>query len=790
MDKNQLTEEDIKMRFITPAIQAKWPKEDIFMEKQITDGRVNIKGNMAVRENPKKADYTLYYKGSLPLAIIEAKGCKRSVSYGLQQAKTYCQMMDIKFAYSSNGSAFTEYDFLTGKERQIPMEEFPTPDELMKRFTQESHMTPEEVKIVEQPFYISEHSFAPRYYQRVAVDSTLRAIARGQQRLLLVMATGTGKTYTAFQIVYRLRRSGLKKKILYLADRNILVDQSIQQDFAPLAKVTHKVNYAADDRASITSYELYFSLYQQLFGDNDEERFRDLFDPDFFDLIIVDECHRGSAKADSRWRKVLEYFSSATQIGMTATPKETSYASNITYFGEPVYTYSLKQGIDDGFLAPFRVINMHLNIGDGWRPKKGQKDYYGQEIEDRIYNNTDYDYNIVLEDRIREVAAQITNYLKHTDRMAKTIVFCVDENAAERMRAMLANLNSDMMQKNPDYVVRITGSDDYGKSKLKYFISVSSPYPVIATTSQLLSTGVDCKMVKLIALDENIGSMTMFKQIVGRGTRLRYDDGKRSFVIMDFRNVTRLFADPEWDGPLTVDPGFGDGSDSTDGGDSDGGDDGDPTDPPHIIKDPPIGPYGGQYKPFVKKDGCQVFTVQSTISVYDADGKLLKQENIIDYTKENVLGQFGDLRAFIHRWNEAEKKKAISDILAEQGIDLDKLKSQMNMADVDDFDFICHVAYDQKPLTRRERAEKVKKRDCLHQYSGAAREVLETLLESYMNLGIKNMEKMEVLKMKDFQKFGKPARIAKLFNGKKGYEEAVRQLENELYREDNEDKVG
>lgn len=789
MDKNQLTEEDIKMRFITPAIQAKWPKEDIFMEKQITDGRVNIKGNMTVRESPKKADYTLYYKGSVPLAIVEAKGCKRSVSYGLQQAKTYCQMMDIKFAYSSNGSAFTEYDFLTGKERQIPMEEFPAPDELMKRFIQESHMTPEEVKVVEQPFYISEHSFAPRYYQRVAVDSTIRAIARGQKRLLLVMATGTGKTYTAFQIVYRLRRSGLKKKILYLADRNILVDQSIQQDFAPLAKVIHKVNYAADDRAAITSYDVYFSLYHQLFGDNDEERFRELFDPDFFDLIIVDECHRGSAKADSRWRKVLEYFTSATQIGMTATPKETSYASNISYFGEPVYTYSLKQGIDDGFLAPFRVINVHLNIGDGWRPKKGQKDYYGQEIEDRIYNNTDYDYNIVLEDRIREVAAQITNYLKHTDRMAKTIVFCADENAAERMRAMLANLNSDMMQKNPDYVVRITGSDDYGKSKLKYFISVSSPYPVIATTSQLLSTGVDCKMVKLIALDENIGSMTMFKQIVGRGTRLRYDDGKRSFVIMDFRNVTRLFADPEWDGPLVVDPGFGDDSHTTDGGDSDDGDDGDTTDP-HIINDPPGDPYGSQYKPFVKKDGCQVYTVQSTISVYDADGKLLKQENIIDYTKENVLGHFGDLHAFIHRWNEAEKKKAISDILADQGIDLDKLKRQMNMADVDDFDFICHVAYDQKPLTRRERAEKVKKRDCLHQYSGVAREVLETLLESYMNLGIKDMEKMEVLKMKDFQKFGKPARIAKLFNGKKGYEEAVRQLENELYREDNEDKVG
>ena len=453
---------------------------------------------------------------------------------------------------------------------------------------------------------------------------------------------------------------------------------------------------------------------------------------------------------------------------MTATPKETSYVSNIDYFGEPVYTYSLKQGIDDGFLAPFRVINVHLNIGEGWRPRKGQRDFFGNEIEDRIYNNTDYDYHIVLEDRIREVAAHITQYLRQTDRMAKTIVFCADEAAAERMRQELTKQNADMMKQYPNYVVRITGSDTYGKNQLSYFISVSSPVPVIATTSQLLSTGVDCKMVKLIVLDENITSMTMFKQIIGRGTRLRYDEGKRSFVIMDFRGVTRLFADPDWDGPVIEDPDYGKGKGGTTtgtGGSGNGGNGGGPSP-----------------KPFVRADGCKVYTVQETVSVYDAGGKLLKQENIINYTKENILGQFGDLHAFIQQWNSAKKKRAIADALAVHGVDLDKLKQVMKMDDVDDFDFICHVAYDQKPLTRRERAEGVKKRDFLSRYSGAAREVLETLLDSYMNLGIKNIEQIDILKLKDFQKFGKPARIAKLFNGKQGYEEAVRALENELYK--------
>lgn len=694
MDKKSLSEEDIKNRFITPAIEAGWDKQHIRMEKAITDGRVNIRGNLAVREKPKRADYVLYKDGVYPLAIVEAKDNQHSLSFGLQQAKEYCLMMDVKFAYSSNGDGFEEYDFLTGVERTLTLDAFPSEKELMERYVQESSMTEDELKALTQPYYVSANTYAPRYYQQVAVDRTMDAIARGQKRILLVMATGTGKTYTAFQTVWRLRKSGLVKKVLYLADRNILVDQSIQQDFAPLEKVIHKVNFAKDERETLTSYEIYFALYQQMVGNDEKEHFRELFDPDFFDLVIVDECHRGSAKEESRWRRVLAYFDKAVQIGMTATPKETAYVSSTDYFGEPVYTYSLKQGIEDGFLAPFRVINVHTNIGDGWRPRKGQLDAFGNPVEDRIYNNLDYDKNIVIEDRTREVARQITDYLEATGPYQKTIVFCETEAAAERMRAALAKANPSRMRENPDYVVRITGSDDYGKKKLQYFISVSSRYPVIATTSELLSTGVDCKMVKLIALDRNIASMTLFKQIVGRGTRLRTEDGKYSFVIMDFRDVTRLFADPDWDGPVEPNPDFG------------------------RKKKPGIGerktPYGGEGNddddddkpksiPVIRPDGCRVYVLNRTISIYDSDGKLLKQEDIIDYTKENVQGTFGSLSAFISTWNREDKKKVIADILAKQGIDLDKLKKSQHMEDVDDFDFICHIAYGQKPLTRRER---------------------------------------------------------------------------------------
>ncbi len=781
LDKKQMTEEDIKLNYITPALHNKW-KNRITMETRITDGRINLRGNFISREKPKKADYILWLNKNKALAIVEAKDNNHSISSGLQQAMTYAIMQDVPFAYSSNGDGFLEHDFLTGKERTLALEEFPSVEELTARWEAGANggegVSEIEKKVIEQPYYSSQNTYDPRYYQRNAINRIVEAVAKGQNRLLLVMATGTGKTYTAFQIVFRLLKSGLKKKVLYLADRNILVDQSIQQDFSPLEKTIHKINFAKDDPVTITSHEVYFSLYQQLSGNEENEaeesgevavaRFAKLFNKDFFDLIIVDECHRGSAKKDSNWRKILEYFSSATQIGMTATPKETKYISNIDYFGKPVYTYSLREGIEDGFLAPFKVINIKTDISEGWRPYKGQLDKNGNLIEDRIYTNSDFDYNIILEARTYEVAKEITEYLRSTDRMQKTIVFCATEDHAERMRIALNNLNADMVKENPDYVVRITGSDTYGKSKLDYFISVSSPYPVIATTSKLLSTGADCKMTKLIVLDEMISSMTEFKQIIGRGTRLREKEGKNHFVVMDFRNVTRLFSDPKWDGPVEIVDGY---------------------DPNHKPKsNPPEGgsgstpllPTGGIY--IVDENGCDVHILGKTVAVYDPDGKLLRQESIVDYTKSNIIGKYASLDNFILQWTAEKKKEVIRELLKEQGIDLELMKEDQNMTDVDDFDFICHVAFDQKPLTRRERANNVKKRDFLSRFSGVAREVLETLLERYMNTGIYEIEKTEILKLDDFKKFGKPSKIASYFGGKDGYIQAVKELEEELYK--------
>ena len=766
-----MTEEDIKFHYISPAIVSKWDKDKITMETKITDGKINLRGNLISREKPKKADYVLYLNPNKPIAIVEAKDNKHSISYGLQQAMTYAEMLDVPFAYSSNGDGFFEHDFLTGKERELSMDEFPTEEELINRFKAESNhgegLSSQEEKIIEQPYFSSMNSYPPRYYQRVAVNRTVEQIASGKERLLLVMATGTGKTYTAFQIAYRLLQSGMKRKILYLADRNILVDQSIQQDFAPLEKVIHKINVAKDDPSTITSHQVYFSLYQQLVGDDEVEHFSELFRPDFFDLIIVDECHRGSAKEESRWRKILEYFSSATQIGMTATPKETKYVSNINYFGEPIYTYSLKKGIEDGFLAPFKVINISTDIGEGWRPVKGQRDKFGNLIEDRVYNNTDYDYNIVIEDRTNQVASEITKYLKATDRMAKTIVFCPTEEAAERMRIALVNHNADMVKENPDYCVRITGSDDYGKSKLDYFISVSAKYPVIATTSKLLSTGADCKMTKLIVLDEMIGSMTEFKQIIGRGTRLREKEGKTHFVVMDFRNVSRLFADPEWDGPIEIDDDFNP-ENNPKGGKRNGGGGLTPPNPPAI-------------KPIVDRNGCRVEIIHKTVSVYDTNGKLLRQESIVDYTKENIRGEYATLDAFIREWRKDPKKDKLQSILLERGIDIEQLKKEQAMEEVDDFDFICHIAFNQKPLTRKERADNVKKQDFFSRYNGVAKEVLEALLDKYMNKGITEITTTEVLRLDPFMKLGKPSKIASYFGGKEGYKHAVEELQNAIY---------
>ena len=769
--KQNMTEEDIKLQYITPALTSKWERQKITMETQITDGKISLKGNLAVRQPGKRVDYLLYLSANNPIAVVEAKDNHHQVSAGLQQAMDYAKMLDLPFAFSSNGDGFAEHDFLTGAERQFGMDEFPTEAELSDRYKRESGLTPAQEAAMAQPYFSSQATYPPRYYQRIAINRTVDAIARGQKRLLLVMATGTGKTYTAFQIVYRLLKSETVHKVLYLADRNMLVDQSIEQDFAPLQKTIHKVNVKKDQKNTVTSYEVYFSLYQQLVGDDDQEHFSELFAPDFFDLIIVDECHRGSAKEESRWRRVLEYFSDAVQIGMTATPKETKYISNLSYFGEPVYTYSLKEGIEDGFLAPFKVINIMTNIGEGWRPRKGQLDIYGNEIPDRVYTNSDYDYNIIIEDRIREVAQEITRYLKSTDRMARTIVFCATEDAALRMRDMLAQLNQDMMKQNPDYVVRITGSDDVGKSKLDYFRSTTEKYPVIATTSKLLSTGADIKMTKLIVLDEMIGSMTEFKQILGRGTRLREKEGKTHFTVMDFRNVTRLFADPDWDGPLEIDEEFGTAK-------------GQGKDLPPQEKTPGKDDHDGSAKlptPIVDENGCKVRIIQKTVSIYDTDGKLLRQESIIDYTKENILGRYASLDNFIHQWSTQDKKEAIRDLLRQRGIDLEQVKAEQGMTDVDDFDFICHVAFDKKPLTRRERANNVKKRDFLSKYSGAARQVLEALLDKYCNIGIYEIEKTEVLKLDPFLKMGKPAKIASYFGGKQGYQKALKELEEELY---------
>ena len=775
-----LSEEDIKLRYITPAITCKgWSLTDISMEAQVklTDGKINLRGNLVARGKAKFADYMLYYNRATPIAIVEAKDANHSVSHGMQQAKEYCEMTDIPFAYSSNGFGFQEYDFLTGTERTIPMDAFPTKDELFARFLQESNdgagISAKELSVINQPYCTGQDIFPPRYYQRNAVNRTVNAVAKGQKRMLLVMATGTGKTYTAFQIVYRLLKTGLVKKVLYLADRNVLVDQSIEQDFKPLTNTIHKVSYQKDKAQPDTAHEVYFALYQQLIGQEGAQNYKELFKPEFFDLVIVDECHRGSAKDDSNWREILEYFKDAIQLGMTATPKETRYQSNITYFGEPLYKYSLKEGIEDGFLAPYKVINITTNIGDEWRPLKGQRDIYGNLIEDRIYNNTDYDYNIILEDRIREVAHEITSYLMCTDPMAKTIVFCADEDHAERMRIALTNENAEMCRKYPDYVVRITGSDTYGQSKLDYFISVASKTPVIATTSKLLSTGVDCKMVKLIVLDQRINSMTEFKQIVGRGTRIRERDGKTHFTIMDFRNITRLFADPDWDGPIEVDKDYIP--------------DRPKPDKPVVPVDPPGGGGGGGFAhddiPIVDKDGCTVEIIRKTVSVYDSNGKLLRTESITDYTKKTVIDTYASLDNFILRWNEAEHKTQITELLRDFGIDLHALKVEQGMADVDDFDFICYVAYGQKPLTRRERAENVKKRDVFHKYGPEAQKVLDALLDKYMNEGISQLENRKVLTLDPFRQMGSPASIAKLFGGNQQYFDAVKELETMIYSE-------
>ena len=791
-NKKELSEEDIKNRYITPALnKSGWNNDQFRMElrvnKGFTDGKISLSGHRAHREKPKYADYVLYSGVNYPIAIVEAKDNKHTPEFGLQQAMDYAKKLDIPFAYSSNGDSFVEYDFLTGLERPITLEEFPTKEELERRLKQSKNSDPNsmyfspEQEIVAQPYYSSQDTYEPRYYQRIAINRTVNAVANGQKRILLVMATGTGKTYTAFQIIWRLLKSNTKRKILYLADRNILVDQSIGQDFKPLEKSVHKINFRSDKRETIGAYDVYFSLYQQLANRgedicenyNEDEEYEDavsrleqLFSRDFFDLIIVDECHRGSAKEASNWHKILEYFNSATQIGMTATPKETSDVSNISYFGEPIYTYSLKEGIEDGFLAPFRVIEETTNITDGWRPSAGQIDEVGYEIPDRIYTNSDFDKTIVLRDRTREVAKKITDYLKSTDRMQKTIVFCPTEAAADRMRQELVNLNSDMMQENSDYVVRITGGDKIGKEKLDYFISVAEKYPVIATTSKLLSTGVDCKMVKLIVLDEVISSMTEFKQIIGRGTRLRVNEGKTHFVVMDFRGNTKQFADPKWDGPIEVDSGFESGKG--------GAEELAPVDGDGVIV------IDGQ-TPVVDSAGCPVRIIDEEVKVYDFEtGKLIRTENIDEYIKRTIVEMYPTVEDFSLAWKDnKERVKAEKEIEA-KGINLVQYREESNNLELDYYDLLRELAYGIPAKSRYERVRAVRESDALEGYSEYQYMIINLLLDKYIESGLDEITNRTVLKLDEFVRFGNPIRIAEQFGGILGYSRMMENLVKEL----------
>ncbi len=691
MNKQALSERDICTKIINPAIQkAGWDiQTQVREEYTFTDGRVIVRGNITTRGTKKRADYLLFYKTNLPIAVIEAKDNKHNLGDGLQQGIEYAEILDVPFVYSSNGDGFIEHDMKQGTETELSLDEFPGPEELWKRYKSIKEINPEQEEIITEPYYFAPKDKIPRYYQRIAINRAIEAISKGQERILLVMATGTGKTYVAFQTIWRLWKSRKARKILYLADRNILIDQTIQNDFAPLKKVMTKI----ENRTLDSSYEIYMSLYHQLAGEESIEIFRE-FSPDFFDLIIVDECHRGSARDNSRWRKILEYFDSAIQIGLTATPKEDRDVSNSSYFGEPIYIYSLKQGIDDGFLAPYKVIRVGLNKDLlGYRPEKGQLDKDGEEIEDREYNIIDFDKNLVIDERTQTVARKISDYLKNTNRFDKTIVFCVDIEHAERIRQALINENSDLVAENPKYIMRITGDNPEGKAQLDNFIDEDSKYPAIVTTSKLMTTGVDCQTCKLIVLDNNINSMTEFKQIIGRGTRLKPEYGKEYFTIMDFRNASRLFSDPDFDGdPVQI---------------YEPGEHVDDVTPPDLANEPP-GEYldnnNGKDQEKRKKiyvNGVEVFILTERVQYYDKDGKLIT-ESLTDYSKKNILNHYATLDAFLNRWNKETRKQAIIDELAEEGVLLDALKDEVGK-DVDDFDLICHIAYDKKPLTRRKR---------------------------------------------------------------------------------------
>ncbi|MGG7162448.1 EcoAI/FtnUII family type I restriction enzme subunit R [Clostridium ihumii] len=794
MNKKSLSEASIISKYIMPAIEnAGWDKQkQIAQEISFTDGRIIVRKKVVTRGKRKRADIILYYKNNLPLAIIEAKDNKHTLDAGMQQGLNYGEILDIPFVYSSNGDGFIEHDRTKTEgtiERELTLDEFPTPEELWNRYKDYKGITEEQEEVVTHSYYYDQDCFSPRYYQRIAINRTVEAISKGQDRVLLVMATGTGKTYTAFQIVYKLFKSGMKKRILYLADRNILVNQTIIGDFKPLQDNINKIKNRTADK----SRKIQFALYQSLTGETEEKKLYKKYSKDYFDLIIIDECHRGSAKDDSAWREILDYFDSATKVGLTATPKETKEVSNIDYFGEAIFTYSLKQGIDDGFLAPYKVVRVGLDRDlEGYRPEKGKRDKYGEELEDRIYNKKDFDRNLVLEKRTEVVAKYVSDYLKKNNkRMAKTIFFCTDIDHADRMKRALINENSDLYSQNSKYVMKITGDDEEGKDELENFITPSEKYPTLVTTSKLLTTGVDCKTCEFIVIDSEINSMIEFKQILGRGTRIREDYGKMYFTLIDFRDVSRLFADKDFDGDpvrikeVSTDEVPDEEDEIIDDNLLDEENEGTTYDEPGddnpngsgFINDPFKG--GEGRKKYYVND-VEVRVINDRVQYYGADGKLIT-ESLIDYTKKNIKKEFSTLDEFLRKWTETEKKEELRKHFEEEGIFLEDLIEEVGK-DMDVFDLVCHVAFDMPALTRKERANNVKKRNYFGKYNEKARIVLEKLLDKYSNEGIENIEDIKVLKLPDFKEVGTQLEIVKkVFGGKKEYEKAVKELVKELY---------
>jgi type I restriction enzyme R subunit len=793
VNKKDLSERDICTKFITPALEnSGWNKNtQILEEVSFTDGRIYVRGKLTARGVRKRADYILYYKPNIPIAIIEAKQNKFSVGHGIQQALTYAELLDIPCVFSSNGDGFVFHDrsgLSAHLVSELDISEFPSPEKLWEHYKKYKGITSEESeKVISQDYYLDASGRRPRYYQQIAINRTVEAIAEGQNRVLLVMATGTGKTYTAFQIIHRLWKSGTKKRILFLADRNALIDQTRRGDFKHFKdKMTVVKNRKIDK-----SYEVYLALYQGLSGSDEDANAYKQFSPDFFDLIVIDECHRGSANEESSWREILNYFQKATHVGLTATPKETKDVSNIDYFGEPVYTYSLKQGIDDGFLAPYRVVRVNLNIDiEGYRPEQGKKDKFGKIVEDRIYNRKDFDRNLVIEERTQIVAAKLTEFLKGFDRFAKTIVFCADIDHAERMHRALSNLNADLVAENHKYVMQITGDNEDGKRELDNFINPEEKYPVIATTSELMTTGVDAQTCQVIVLDAEIKSMTKFKQIVGRGTRINEEFGKMYFTILDFRNVTDLFADKDFDGdPIRIKPVTQE-TDLTSIVDEEEKDNSPIIDQESgieiniqkpVVRYPESSNTGviGESREKLYVNGVDVSVLVSREMYFDINGKPITT-SLKDHTKEIIKGQFGSLDEFLLKWNSSEKKELLIKELESQGVLVEALRDAVNR-EVDLFDLICHVAFDQPPLTRKERANNVKKRNYFTKYGEQARKVLEALIDKYADEGITNIESIDILKVKPLDEFGGPLEIINQFGGKAKYMEAVKELEYELY---------